>query len=46
VGHITREEKYECVILNEAKMWFNMGVGSVYWVFFKGLYVESWDLYR
>ena len=30
VGHVTRDEKYECVMLNVVIRWFRIGVGSVY----------------
>jgi hypothetical protein len=36
MGHVSGEEKYECVMLNVEKMWFKMGVGSVYYVFWEG----------
>ena len=50
MGHVTGDEKYDCVIWNEATICSMMTCGSVYWEslrgsFFSILYLYRWNNY-
>ena len=45
VGHVTGDQKYEWLILNDMMRNFNIGVGIVYWASFKGSFFGIRYLY-
>ena len=45
VGHVTGDEKYEWLILNDVVRKFNIGVGIVYWASLRGSFLGIRYLY-